>query len=153
MKNLIFTVALMVITSMTFAQKDLVESKSLVGIWQQAQVDNSSPDGQTKIFNVPTYKVLKEDMTFYCFSINNFNNLNSNVTHWGTYKITSDSTFTESVIKHYAFPDLDNSESLMRYKLLDENTLLMQYYNSVNKQWVPEIWKRVAPRKVVNSIN
>jgi len=152
MKKTIVTVALMVITCMAFAQKDLVESKSLVGIWQQAQV-NKSPDGQTKIINLTTYKVLNADKTFYCFSINNLNNLNTNIIHWGSYNITSDSTFTESVTKHYAFPALDNSESLMRYKLLDENTLLMQYYNSVNKQWVPEIWVRVTPRKPVTNIN
>jgi len=151
MKKSIFTVALMVVTCMAFAQKDLIESKSLVGIWQQAQVDNSN--GQAKVVRLTTYKVLNADKTFYCFSINNLNNLNSNVIHFGSYNITSDSTFTESVTKHYAFPALDNSESLMRYKLLDENTLLMQYYNSVNKQWVPEIWVRVTPRKPVNSIN
>jgi hypothetical protein len=72
------------------------------------------------------------------------------VVHWGTYKITSDSTFTESVIKHYAFPALDNSESIMRFKLLDDNMLVMKYYNNVNKEWVPEVWKRVTPRKLVN---
>jgi hypothetical protein len=149
MKKLIFTVALMAITGMAFAQKELVESKSLVGIWQQAQA-NQSNDGQLKVINLPTYKVIKEDMTYYSFSINNLNNINSNVVHWGTYKITSDSTFTESVIKHYAFPALDNSESIMRFKLLDDNMLVMKYYNNVNKEWVPEVWKRVTPRKLVN---
>ena len=149
MKKLVFTIALMALTGMAFAQKDLVESKSLVGIWQQAQV-NQSPDGQTKVINLTTYKVIKEDMTYYSFSINNLNNINSNVVHWGTYKITSDSTFTESVIKHYAFPALDNSESIMRFKLLDDNMLVMKYYNNVNKEWVPEVWKRVTPRKLVN---
>ena len=149
MKKLIFTVALMALTGMAFAQKELVESKSLVGIWQQAQA-NQSNDGQLKVINLPTYKVIKEDMTYYSFSINNLNNINSNVVHWGTYKITSDSTFTESVIKHYAFPALDNSESIMRFKLLDDNMLVMKYYNNVNKEWVPEVWKRVTPRKLVN---
>jgi len=151
MKKSILTVALMVVTCMAFAQKDLVESKSLIGIWQQAQVNKIS-DGQSKIIKTPIYKVLNADKTFYCFLINN-NELNTNISHFGSYEITSDSTFTESVTRHYTSPSMDNSVSQMRFKLLDENTLLMQYYNSVNKQWVPEIWVRVTPRKPVNSIN
>jgi len=151
MKKSILTVALMVVTCMAFAQKDLVESKSLIGIWQQAQVNKIS-DGQSKIIKTPIYKVLNADKTFYCFLINN-NELNTNISHFGSYEITSDSTFTESVTRHYTSPSMDNSVSQMRFKLLDENTLLMQYYNDANKVWVPEVWLRVTPRKPVTNIN
>lgn len=151
MKKSILTVALMVVTCMVFAQKDLIESKSLVGIWQQAQVKKTA-DGQSTIIKTPIYKVLNADKSFYCFSINN-NELNSNISHFGSYNITSDSTFIESVTKHYNSPAMDNSESQMRFKLLDDNTLFMQYYNEANKVWVPEVWMRVIPRKSVTNIN
>lgn len=151
MKKLIFTVALMAITGMAFAQKDLVESKSLVGIWQQAQA-NQSNDGQIKINKQPVYKVLNTDNTFFCFAISS-NDLSSTVSHWGTYKITSDSTYTESVTRHYTSSALDKSESQMRFKRLDENTIIMKYYNEANKQWVPELWYRVTPRKPLININ
>jgi len=151
MKKSIFTVALMVVTCMAFAQKDLIESKSLVGIWQQAQVRKTT-DGQSKIINTAVYKVLNADNSFVFFSISS-NELNTNVSHWGTYKITSDSTYTESVTRHYTSPALDKSESQMRFKLLDENTLFMQYYNDANKMWIPEVWLRVTPRTPVTNIN
>ena len=151
MKKLIFTVALMAITGMAFAQKDLVESKSLVGIWQQAQA-NQSNDGQLKITKQPVYKVLNTDNTFFCFAISS-NDLSSTVSHWGTYKITSDSTYSESVTRHYTSPALDKSESQMRFKLLDENALLMEYYNDANKMWIPELWIRVTPLKPLNKVN
>lgn len=151
MKKSILTVALMVVTCMAFAQKDLVESKSLVGIWQLAQVKQTA-DGQSKIINTPSYKILNADKTFVFFSISS-NELNTNVSHWGTYNITSDSTYTESVTRHYTSPALDKSESQMRFKLLDENTLFMQYYNDAYKRWIPEVWVRVTPRKSATNIN
>ena len=151
MKKSIFIVALMVVTCMAFAQKDLVESKSLIGIWQQAQVQKTA-DGQSKIIKTAVYKVLNADNTFVFFSISS-NVLNTNVSHWGTYNITSDSTYTESVTRHYTSSALDKSVSQMRFKLLDENTLFMQYYNDANKMWIPEVWLRVTPRTPVTNIN
>ena len=151
MRKSIFIVALMIVTCMAFAQKDLIESKSLVGIWQQARVTQSR-DGNVKIVKATVYKVLNADKSFYCISITN-NDLTTNVSICGSFKITSDSTYTESVTRHYTSPSMDNSESQMRFKLLDENTLLMQYYNEANKVWIPEIWVRVTPRKSVTNIN
>lgn len=151
MKKSFFTIALLVVTCMAFAQKEFIESKSLVGIWQQAQA-NQSNDGQIKLIKTPVYKVLNTDNTYVLFSIGS-NDLTTNVSHWGTYKITSDSTFTESVTRHYTSPALDKSESQMRFKLLDENALLMEYYNDTNKKWIPELWIRVTPLKPLNNVN
>ncbi|MDD4637020.1 MAG: DUF4488 domain-containing protein [Bacteroidales bacterium] len=151
MKKSLFTIALLVVTCMAFAQKEFIESKSLVGVWQLTQAKKTD-DGQTKIVKSPAYKVLNTDNTFIFFSITS-NDLSSTVSHWGTYKITSDSTYSESVTRHYTSSALDKSESQMRFKLLDENALLLEYYNDAYKQWIPELWVRVTPRKAVNNIN
>lgn len=151
MKKSFFTIALLVVIGMAFAQKEFIESKSLVGIWQLSQA-NKSADGQIKLIKTPTYKALNTDNTFVMFSIGS-NDLTTNVSHWGTYKITSDSTYTESVTRHYTSPALDKSESQMRFKLLDENALLMEYYNDTNKKWIPELWIRVTPLKPLNNVN
>lgn len=145
MKKSIFTVALMVVTCMAFAQKDLIESKSLVGIWQMQGTRNTA-DGKTQLVRLGNYKVLNTDNTFYAFAITN-NDLTTNVSICGSFKITSDSTYTESVIRHYTSPEMNNSESKMRYKFIDKDTLVLEYYNDANKRWIPEVWVRVTPRK------
>lgn len=145
MKKSILTVALMVVTCIAFAQKDLIESKSLVGIWQMQGMRNTE-DGKTQLVRLGNYKVLNKDGTFYAFAITN-NDLTTNVSICGSFKITSDSTYTESVIAHYTSPEMNNSESKMRYKFIDKDTLVLEYYNNAIKRWIPEVWVRVTPRK------
>lgn len=57
--------------------------------------------------------------------------------------MTSDSTFTEKIIKHGQNPSMNGSEDLLRFKMIDDNTIALQYFNSVYKRWIPEVWVRV----------
>jgi hypothetical protein len=57
--------------------------------------------------------------------------------------MTSDSTFTEKIIKHNLNPSMSGSESKLRFKMIDENTMAVYCFNSVLDIWEPEIWIRV----------
>lgn len=60
---------------------------------------------------------------------------------YGTYKITSDSTCTEHIVKHAMSPEMSGVDSLLKYKLVDENTLIVQWKNG--EKWIKESWSRL----------
>ena len=117
----------------------MMESKSLLGVWQQAIAGQPST-GKTYIQKVKNYKVLNADNTIYTLFDKGGNLV---IGLYGSYEMTSDSTFTEKIIKHGQNPGMSGSESQLRFKMIDDNTIALQYYNSVIKVWIPEVWVRV----------
>lgn len=131
------------------AQQHLPESKSLVGMWRLMQVRESS-GGETFHEKLGLFKVINSDGTFYIFMINNDKNripeLDLVVNSFGTYTITSDSTFTEHVIKNHTVPVFNNSDAELRYKFApgsNNNRVYMIWKSPVNEDWIPEMWERV----------
>lgn len=64
---------------------------------------------------------------------------------YGTYTITSDSTFTEHVVKS-GNSQMDNSDSEMKYQFIpntDNNAVYMMWKNTTVNRWIPELWERV----------
>ncbi len=117
----------------------MMESKSLIGVWQQAIAGQPSI-GNAYIQKIGNYKVINADNTMYTL----FERGESLVIGlYGTYEMTSDSTLTEKIIKHGQNPSMSGSESKLRYKMIDDNTMASQYFNSVINVWMPEIWVRV----------
>ncbi len=116
--------------------ENMVVSKSLIGVWRQMSV---GLDG--KLIPTGNYKFLNTDKTFYSMVFwGSFKP--STIMMYGNYNITSDSTYVESIVKHNN-TKMSGTESELKYKLLDTNTLLIQYKNEVLNKWIPEIWKRV----------
>ena len=134
-----------------FAQEHLAESKSLVGMWRQTIVEKNNK-GEIVKEKLPNFKVINADGTFYTFTALNTGNINTPETDvsiymYGTYDITSDSTFTEHVIKNYSVPDFDKSNAELRYKFVpdsDNNLVYMIWKSTVNNEWIPEAWERVG---------
>ncbi len=113
--------------------QNLAESKSLVGVWHQVEVQNHPAKYEN-------YKFINSDGTFY--SIIRWKNGSSTITMYGNYKVTSKNTIIEK-IKGHLYSAYSNTESKLNYKLLDENTLIIKYKNTQINEWVSETWKRV----------
>ena len=60
---------------------------------------------------------------------------------YGTYKITSDSTCTEHIVIHATSPEMSGIDSSLKFKLVNENILLVQWKNG--DIWIKESWSRL----------
>jgi hypothetical protein len=109
----------------------MIESKSMVGVWLQS--------GEN-LKNKGNYKIINADNTVYTLCGETWELVFG---FYGTYQMTSDSTFTEKIIKHNLNPSMSGSESKLRFKMIDENTMAVYCFNSVLDIWEPEIWIRV----------
>lgn len=133
-----------------FAQKHLPESNTLVGLWRQAVIGRNQ-QGENVHIKTGNYKVVNPDGTFYAFITWGAYGKNpqgdvTSMNMYGTYAITSDSTFTEHIIKHDGNPKMNNSESELKFKFVEEtdnDIVYMMYKNTVTNQWIPEMWQRV----------
>lgn len=135
----------------THAQQHLPESKSLVGLWRQAGIVKTI-DGEIRHFKTGNYKVMNPDGTFYAFITWGVGktNLQDDVTtmnFYGTYTLTSDSTFTEHIVTHSGNPTMSNTDSELRYKFIPDtnnDVMYMKYKNPIINEWIPEVWERVV---------
>lgn len=117
----------------------MMESKSLIGVWQQSGA-NQKNVRDASLMKMGIYKMINADNTFFTLSGGGVDLFCS---FYGTYQMTSDSTFTEKIIKHNLSPSMSGSESMLRFKMIDENTMAVDYFDSEYNRWVSEIWIRV----------
>lgn len=142
-----------------FAQEHLPESNSLVGLWRQAVIGRTQ-HGENVHIKTGNYKVVNPDGTFYSFIAWGANNPGSQndvtaMNMYGTYTITSDSTFTEYIVKHGGNPKMNNSESELKYEFVpgtNNKIVRMMYKNTATNQWVPEMWQRVSFLETVENV-
>lgn len=149
MKKAIVYISLLM-SVLTFSQKknNILESEGLVGFWQQAVAMKNELTGELTFEYMGNYKVINPDGSFFAFFVipdkvfrGNRTVPNTIMNVYGTYEMTSDSTFTEHII-HHSSPKYINTNSVLRFKHKDKNTLVQEFKND-NNDWVPEIWKRV----------
>lgn len=144
MKKLLFIFSLIFVVCATNAQKHVAESTSLVGLWQQHRMEVK--DGTPTTVPIGVYKMINSDNTYYTFIAMTSKAPDaavlSRIVQYGTYTITSDSTYFESVVGHSTTPQMVGKNTELRYKQADKNTLFLQY-KMVNK-WIPEVWHRVT---------
>lgn len=139
---------IILVSTLSFAQnrKYLPESKDLVGLWQQVGNAYKDTKGNLRIIPVGNYKVINNDGTFYTFMLteNGF----SGMILYGEYKTTSDSTLEEYVI-HHSNERYNNSSSIMKYKIIDNDFLLLTFKNMSieNGKEIKEVWVRVKTQK------
>jgi hypothetical protein len=143
-KTFLSLIAVLAVFALT-AQNHVPASKSMVGIWRQTGAMTTSGE----LVNVRTgiYKVINPDGTFYTFITwgADGSNAPTEIGLYGTYKITSDSTCTEHIVKHATSPEMNGTDSFMKSKLVDENTLLVQWKSG--ERWVKESWSRLQMGK------
>ena len=113
-------------------------SKSLIGFWRQTAT--FIKDGKKVDFSTPYYKSINTDGTYYTFKAEG--NGNTKIIQYGSYEITTDSTYTEHVVVNRYAPLFNNRDSYIKFNLVDENTLIMAW--SLDQQkWNSEKWTRV----------
>lgn len=128
----------------------LPDSQSLVGIWRQVVYVKKKDTGEIKKIYTGNYKVINTDGTFYCFVIWGNKIPDSSmmdISLYGTYDITSDSTYTEHIIRHKAKPLMSNTKSELRYKMMpnsSNNVVEVSFKNEHLGKWIPELWERVS---------
>jgi len=117
----------------------MMESKSLIGVWQQCSTSQLGA-GNGSIRKIKNYKIINADNTLYTLFDSNGNLVCG---FYGSYQMTSDSTLTEKIFKHGQNRGMSGSESQLRFKMIDENTIALKYFNSSINNWIPEVWVRV----------
>lgn len=137
MKKSITLLSFVLISVALIAKTHVPESKNIVGIWRQTGA--MSMNGEIIRIKSGNYKVINPDGTYYTFIAWGLNEPTV-VGLYGTYKMTSDSTITENIIKH-ANPSMNGKESKIRFRLIDENTMLIMW--NANGNWIPEHWTRL----------
>lgn len=150
-KKIILLVLHTLFVGIIYAQQHLPESKSLVGLWRQAGIAKMI-DGEIKYFKSGNYKVMNTDGTFYTFitwgeAKNNPVAGETSISMYGTYILTSDSTFSEHIVKHSVNEKMNNSYSELKYKFVpdtDNQIISLMYKNKTTNEWIPEVWERVA---------
>lgn len=119
-------------------------SKSLVGIWQQ--ISYLDPSGKSIDQPTGNYKIINPDSTFYTFvvwGLSDHGKSSTRIGQYGTYEVTSDSTWTEHIVEHYLYKPLSGKDGWIKHELVDENTLIMAYSYD-KKKWVKEKWRRLG---------
>ncbi len=142
MKKILLTLSFVMILSGLFAQQNhIAVSKSLVGFWRFS--GTWVPNGSTLIIPTDNYKVINADGSYYTFIVSP---KITQVTVWGKVVMTSDSTFTEFIIKNGNNPGADNVKCNQVYKIVEHGDVMLSKY-SVNNQWYNEKWIRVPSVK------
>ncbi len=129
----------------------LLTSKSLVGVWNQVMPLKNS----NKVLLTGNFKFINPDGTFYTMvfvdpsgrGLRITPNIYTSITMYGTYEITSKSTFTEQIEKHFINSKMSGTQSMLKYRMLSEDKMQIEYKNPVTGTWVPEWWMRVKPFK------
>lgn len=138
MKKMIFALGFLLLISTSFAQKThIAVSKSLVGFWRYS--GTWTPNGSTLIFPSNNYKVINADGTYYTFSVTD---AITQVVVWGKIEMTSDSTYTEFIVKNGQNPGSDNVRCFQTYKVVDDGNVMLSKY-SIDERWYKEKWIRV----------
>ncbi|UCS95408.1 DUF4488 domain-containing protein [Echinicola marina] len=143
MKSIIILLIAFIATLPLAAQTHVPASESIVGIWRQTAIMNNFTG---KMIDVKSgnYKVFNSDRTYYTFIIWGKQSITQETTigQYGNYNITSDSTLIEHIIEHTVNPKMNDSESHIRYELIDENNLIIKW-SLDNKTWTSEKWTRL----------
>lgn len=137
------------------APANLVESSSIVGIWQRMQpseyVDEETGLTISTLTPRSRYKCIMSDGTYFLLDAKNDRNgeLKTNIIHYGSYTLKGDTLEIEHIENCPTQPVLNGHDSFVRYELSDVNTLSLYYRFGVSdgsagsSVWTPEIWKRV----------
>lgn len=137
MKTKIALFGLLLFTFSLTAKNHLPASKTIVGMWRQTGA--MATNGKLIKVSTGNYKVFNADGTYYTFIANDINSA-TYFGLYGSYKFTTDSTFTENIVKH-ANQTLNGTKATIRYKITDENTMVLLWES--NGRWIPEMWTRI----------
>lgn len=136
MKKTLLLLCLLIFSIALSAQIQVPASTSMVGVWRQTGA--MSNQGELVTIRSGNYKIINPDGTTY--TIITWGNGSTTIGFYATYKITSDSTFTEHCLKH-ANPAMDGKDVTIRFRLIDVNTMRMDW--NLGDRWINESWTRL----------
>lgn len=136
MKKAFVLLSLVIVSFALSAQIHVPASKSMVGVWRQTGAMTNT--GELIKVRSGNYKIINPDGTSY--TIITWGNGSTTIGFYATYTITSDSTYTEHIIKH-ANPAMNGKDSALRFKLTDENSMRMDWKSG--DRWITESWTRL----------
>ncbi|MFA6401182.1 MAG: DUF4488 domain-containing protein [Salinivirgaceae bacterium] len=137
MKKTILLLCLGFVSCALSAQTHIPASKSFVGIWRLTDGMIHGSNRTTGMFTVNN-----PDGTFYLFTTSGTDSTFASILQYGTYKLTSDSTCTEQIVKHNSNPSMDGSNFLIKFRFIDENTMISQWKLG-DFPYISEKWSRV----------
>ncbi|MFJ1434799.1 DUF4488 domain-containing protein [Capnocytophaga canimorsus] len=133
-------------------KKHLVESESVVGVWQL--VGELRMGEEVKFIPLPNMKIYNEDGTFFLVRMFEKSSFFA-ITLYGNYEISEDGMIKE-YIKGTVLSDPTMVETIseLKYQLEDENnTLFISYKLQKSDKWVSEKWARVLSKINLNKGN
>lgn len=123
--------------------KHLIESKTIVGVWQMGGELKMGENVRTYFF--PTMKVYNEDGTF--FVMRSLEKGPFIITLYGNYELGKDGKFTEYVIGSMSDPKIVGTKTDLEYTLEnDNNKLEIRYKLATADKWASETWVRVISK-------
>ncbi len=137
-------------------QKHLVESTTIVGLWQQMKTNEvvDEETGADIVQQIPRarYKCIMADGTYFLLDAepSEDGSEHSTIIHYGRYSIVGDSLEIEHIEVCPTVPSLNGHDSHVRYSLPDNNTMTLYYKFALEEgipgstEWTPEFWKRVT---------
>lgn len=121
----------------------------LTGIWQQLERQQTE-NNDIKLYAMPVWKLIQTDGNFSLIVIPPKTNASFKTTE-GTYTIDTDSTYTETIRKSAINPSIEGTKTNLKYKLFDDEMLIISYKLANSKKEGREIWKRVSLPKPQNN--
>ncbi len=119
---------LLVLSCFTFqAQTQLATSKTLIGMWNQTGGIDYEVGDKDLIVPSDFYKIINADGTFFTFipTPKKYTGSSPIISQYGTYEIDSESMLTEHIDGHAINPRMVGKSVTLKYKLKDENTLII----------------------------
>jgi hypothetical protein len=118
-------------------QTHIPASKSFVGFWRLTGGVMHGSSATKGMFTVNN-----PDGTFYLFTTSGTDSTYASILQYGIYKMTSDSTCTEQIVKHITNPTMDGRIALIKFRFIDENTMILQWKLG-DLPYFSEKWSRV----------
>ena len=137
----------------------MMESTSLVGLWQQMQLSTDEDAETGMVLSAetpkPKFKCIMADGSYFLMevSVREDGTVDPRILHYGTYTTEGDSIQIEHIEICVDVPALNGQNCTIRYNLASPDMLNLYYKLGVetgtpgSSEWNPEIWKRVKLNK------
>ena len=120
---------------------------SLSGVWQMCFYRSSSPDMAGELRTSNSLKILSDDGKFTNIVMMPHGAI---IIGEGTYELTSDHSYTETVENNLHLPQLVGKKNVLEFKMRDDGVMMIKYFlkedingNQIDS-WCYETWKRVS---------
>ena len=161
MKKIMIFLSLSIAALSCHAQKHFFESKSLAGFWQKVEPPHEGTFCKDSTFTYPAseFKVYHPDGTYLMFSVSEcdvpvypdstfrtstfFHGMSPTIMHYGTYEVTSDSTYLEKM-KDGIVARFDGKLTIeVRYRMVTPDYMVVDCKKAGGTRVLHEHWKRV----------